>query len=197
MNMLFIIGDVWVAMATILAVIITGGITIWQVKKSNDAALKRLETQHRNTIDKMYAETQVLKKRKYNDQTLEALQKCWGLLVYTTNNENEKSIISYIDEKDDSNQKKRVYFFNKANIDEYIRALRSTFYVNGWGLYLTSELKRHLFDYERLVWKLKSAGQNNPENIERILKNKLVEEMYDLHQKLLATIRKNMNDIYN
>ena len=68
-------GSLFVAMATVAAMVITGIFTLWQVRK-----------QHRESLRRMREESIVLKQRTCNDKRLEALQHCWGILIYTTDN---------------------------------------------------------------------------------------------------------------
>jgi predicted PurR-regulated permease PerM len=61
-------GDAYVAIATVIAVIITGIIsfliTKWQVKKQGKDTIQQLNTQYQNALRQMQAETPVLLKRK-------------------------------------------------------------------------------------------------------------------------------------
>jgi hypothetical protein len=176
-----------VAAATIVAVFIAGLITLlitlWQVRK-----------QYKDRIRQMREETIVLKHRKHNDQTLEALQHCWGLLIYTTNNENEKAIITYTVDK---STKEKTYFFHKSNINEFINDLRRFFYIDGWGLYLSKELKELLFGYERIIWGLKLSGEAIPEEVQQIKKAKVAEQLFEQHLQLINAIKHDMQKIYD
>jgi hypothetical protein len=177
-------GDSLVTITSMAAVLITGLFTLWQVRK-----------QHNNSIRQMREETVVLKHRKRNDQTLEALQRCWGLLIYTTNNENEKAIITYTVEKT-AGKKEKTYYFHKPNGDMFTNELRRFFYTEGWGLYLSKELKKLLFDYERMIWRLKLSGEALPEDVQQIKKSKIAEELFETHQQLISVIKQDMKKIY-
>ncbi|MDR2680499.1 MAG: hypothetical protein LBC47_06785, partial [Tannerella sp.] len=139
-------------------------------------------------------ESVVLKQRTRNDKTLEALQNCWGLLIYTTDNENDKAIVTY--EKPPGKDVK-TFYFHKSNIDAFINDLRRFFYAEGWGLYLSKELKELLFDYERIIWKLKLAGEKLPDEVQVIRNSKIAEELFELHQQLIVAIRQDAEKIYN
>jgi hypothetical protein len=178
-------GDLLVAIATVVAVIITGLVTLWQVRK-----------QHRDSIRQMREETSVLKYRKRNDQRLEALQHCWELLIYTTDNENKKSIITFKVERM-AGEEKKTYYFHKSNINAFIDDLRHFFYTEGWGLYLSKELKELLFGYERIVWGLKLSGEKSPEEVQQIRNDKVAEKLFEMHQQLIIVIKQDMNRIYN
>ena len=193
-------GDALVAIATITAVIITGIVTVWQVRKENKNTISQLEKQHKDSIRQMEAETQILKKRKQSDQTLEALQRCWGLLIYTTDNENEKTIITYTVEKTNINgtdEKKYTYYFHKSNIDSFIDSLRIFFYTDGWGLYLSKELKENLFGYERIIWGLKLCGEKAIEDKQQITNHNIAKSLFEIHNKLIKTLHQDMNSIYS
>jgi hypothetical protein len=174
-----------VTITAITVVIITGLFALWQVQK-----------QHKASIRQMREETVVLKHRRRNDQTLEALQRCWGLLIYTTSNENEKSIITYTVEKT-AGEKKKTYYFHKSNSNAFINGLRRFFYTEGWGLYLSKELKALLFGYERITWELKRSCETLPEEVQQIKNSKVAEELFELHQQLLSTIKQDMKSIYD
>jgi hypothetical protein len=180
-----ITGDMYVAIATIVAVVITGVFTLYQIRK-----------QHRDSIRHMREETVVLKHRRHNDKTLEALQRCWGLLIYTANNENEKAIITYKVEK--TNEKtEKIYFFHKSNINAFIEELRRVFYTEGWGLYLSKELKELLFGYERIIWGLKLSGEKLSEDMQQIRNVKMAEKLFDMHQQLISVIKQDTKKIYD
>jgi hypothetical protein len=192
-------GDIFVAVATVLAVIITGIITFfttrWQVKKQGKETIEQLEIQYRNTLLQMQAETSILIQRKQYDLTLKALQKCWGLLIFTTDNENQKSIITYTVEKTKENgQEKKIYtyYFDKTNIDLFIASLRTYFYEKGWGLYLSKELKEQLFGYERIVWGLKLSGEQLVDNKQKIENPKVAESLFAIHKNLIIILREDM-----
>lgn len=178
-------GYILTAIVQIIAVVIAGLFAFRQIRK-----------QHNASIRQMREETVVLKHRRRNDQTLEALQRCWGLLIYTTNNENEKSIITYTVEKT-VREKEKTYYFHKSNINAFINDLRRFFYTEGWGLYLSKELKALLFGYERLIWGLKRSDEASPEEVQQIENNRVAEELFELHQQLLNVIKQDMKSIYD
>ncbi|GHT45270.1 hypothetical protein FACS189440_00940 [Bacteroidia bacterium] len=195
-------GDIFVAIATVLAVVITGiisfFITRWQVKKQGKETIEQLELQYQNTLRRMQVETSVLIKRKQYDLTLKALQKCWGLLIYTTDNENQKSIITYTVEKTKENGQEKnnyIYYFNKTNIDSFIESLRNYFYEKGWGLYLSKELKEQLFGYERILWGLKLRGEKLDDNKQKIENPQVAESLFEIHKNLIVILREDMFDI--
>jgi hypothetical protein len=195
-------GDSFVALATVVAVVLTGiisfFITKWQVAKQGKETVLQLNMQYQHTIRQMQEETQILLKRKRYDLTLDALQKCWGLLVYTTDGENQKSIITYTVEKvmnDGQQTKKYTYYFNKANIDLFIESLRTFFYIDGWGLYLSKELKDELFRYQYIIWGFKLSAKNLPDNIQKINKPEIAKALFDIHKKLIQTIKADIEKI--
>jgi hypothetical protein len=127
------------------------------------------------------------------------LQKCWGLLVYTTDNENSKSIITYTVEKSQSAGKETkiyTYYFSRSNIDQFIEHLRKYFYEGGWGLYLSKELKEQLFGYERIIWGLKLSGEQSTDDKQKIKNPKVATSLFELHKQMILIIRKDMANIY-
>jgi hypothetical protein len=179
-------GDLFVPITAIAAVVIIWIFTLWQVK-----------IQHRERIRQMKEKTVVLKHKTCNDKRLEALQRCWGMLIYTADRKNAQSIITYTIEKDDERERKvKTYFFHKSNIDAFINSLCSFFYAEGWGVYLSEELKELLFAYEHIVWRLKLAARRSPEEVQTLRNHKVAEDLFDLHQQLTVAIRQDMEMMY-
>jgi hypothetical protein len=174
-------GDMLVAIATVAAVVITGLFTLWQIRK-----------QHWDSIRQMREETIVLKHRKYNDQTLEALQRCWGLLIYTTDNENEKAIITYTGKTEE-----KKYYFHLSNINDFTNDLRRFFYGEGWGLYLSKEIKEQLFGYERIIWGLKLSGERTSDDVQQIKNTKVAEKLFAMHHQLIIAIKQELKKMYD
>lgn len=199
-------GDIWVAIATVAAVIITGGfsffVTRWQVRKESKNTLDQIERQYKNVLRQLRAETDVLKYRKLNEQKLEALQRCWGLLIYTTDAENEKSILTYKEIQRRENHQtiveKTEYFFNKALISEFINRLYEFYYKEGWGMYLSGELKNLLFQYEYKIDTLKRPDDDkgNTENIVKFKNTSIARFLIELHEQIAARVQKEMIEFY-
>ncbi|MDR2496325.1 MAG: hypothetical protein LBD21_04280 [Tannerellaceae bacterium] len=200
-------GDIWGAIAAVTAVIITGiisfFITRWQVRKENKNTLCQMERQYENVLRQLRAETEVLKYRRLNAQKLDALQRCWGLLIYTTNAENEKSILTYKvvvlrNEKDQTKVEKTEYFFNRELICEFINRLYEFYYKEGWGMYLSDELKELLFQYEFKIDGLKRPEDDN-DNTESIVKFKsksIARFLITLHEQIAEKLQKEMLEFY-
>ena len=192
-------GDLWVAIATVAAVIITGGfsffVTRWQVRKESKNTLYQMERQYKNVLRQLRAETDVLKYRKLNEQKLEALQRCWGLLIYTTDAENEKSILTY---KENYQMDKTEYFFNRKLIGEFINRLYEFYYKEGWGMYLSGELKDLLFQYEYKIDTLKRPedDKGNTENIVKFKNTSIARLLIELHGRIAARVQKEMIEFY-
>jgi hypothetical protein len=171
-------------------------VAILSVFISGIFAMRQIQKQYQNTIKQMREETVVLKHRKRHDRTLEALQRCWGLLVYTTDNENEQAIITYTVDKTEGKNVK-TYYFHKSNINDFIANLRRFFYTDGWGLYLSKELKELLFSYERIIWGLKLPGETSPDDTQQIRNAKVAEKLFEIHRQLINVIKQDMKKIYD
>ena len=89
------------------------------------------------------------------------------------------------------------YYFHKSNIEAFIDSLCCFFYKEGWGLYLSKELKELLFVYERTIWKLKLAGEKSEDEVQPIMNFRFAEELFELHQKLIIAIKQDMKKICN
>jgi hypothetical protein len=204
----------YAAIIPVFAVFATGVISFftmrWQVKKENKNTLRQQEEQYKNVVRQMREETSVLKYRKLNAQKLEALQRCWGLLVYSTGQENDKSILTYSEIQRRENRatiaERTDYFFSKKRIDEFLNALQQLYFVDGWGLYLSDELKNLLFEYRSKLFGLKlkekrkeseSAGESAGESesagdIVRFKNTYIAKELLALHDRIAAALQKEM-----
>jgi hypothetical protein len=199
-------GDVWLAIATVAAVIITGGfsffVTRWQVRKESKNTLYQMEKQYANVVRQLRAETDVLKYRKLNEQKLEALQRCWGLLRYTTNAENDKSILTYKEIQHRENHQtiveKTDYFFNRELIGEFVNRLYAFYYKEGWGMYLSDELKTLLFEYEYKIDTLKRPEdeKENPEKVVKLKNASIASYLIKLHEQIAARLQTEMVVFY-
>jgi hypothetical protein len=199
-------GDIWLAIATVAAVIITGGfsffVTRWQVRKESKNTLYQMEKQYETVLRQLRAETDVLKYRKLNEQKLEALQRCWGLLRYTTNAENDKSILTYKEIQHKENHQtvvdRRDYFFNRELIGEFVNRLYAFYYKEGWGMYLSDDLKDLLFKYEYKIDTLKRPEdeKENPEKVVKIKNASIASYLIKLHEDISARLQKEMVAFY-
>jgi uncharacterized protein YneF (UPF0154 family) len=198
-------GVVFVVVTTILAVIVTGVISFFitrrQVKKQGMEIRKQLEVQYRNITRQVQAEAPVPLKQKQCDLTLEALQKYWGLLIYTTDSENPKSIVTYTvdkERKDGLEIRNHTYYFNRSNIERFFESSHKYFYEEGWGLYLSRDLKEKLFEYERKLWGLKVDGEKSgDENVQQIKSPGFAKHLYKLHDEMILVLQKDMKNLYD
>ncbi|MDR2120741.1 MAG: hypothetical protein LBP64_07680 [Tannerella sp.] len=197
--------DLYVAIATIAAVFISGAIsvfiTLYQVKKENKNTLKQLDKQYQNTIRQMREETNILKYRKLNEQKLEALQRCWGLLIYSTDLENSKSIITYNEIQRRENRQtiveKKEYFFNKAQIDEFIDTLQQFYFADGWGMYLSDELKTLLFEYRNILFGIRLKEIEGENNVVKFKNSHTAVNLLELHNNMANMLRLEMITFFN
>jgi hypothetical protein len=198
-------GDLYVAIATVAAVIVTGAIsffiTRWQVRKENKNTLRQLEKQHLDALRQMREETNALKCRKLNEQKLEALQRCWGLLIYSTDLENDKSIITYEEIQHRENRQtivdKTNYFFNKERISDFINVLQQFYFTDGWGMYLSDELKGLLFEYRNKLFNIRLGAKEKEDNIVKFKNSYLAEELLKLHNNIASVLQKEMTVFFN
>jgi hypothetical protein len=197
-------GDLSIAKVAV-EVIITGVVSFiiirWQVRKENKNVLRQLDEQHKNAIRQMREETSVLKYRKLNAQKLEALQRCWGLLIYSTKLESKQSIITYNEiqrrENKETIAEKTEYFFSKKQIDEFINALQQFYFTDGWGMYLSDELTNLLFEYRNLLFGLKLKENESADDVVKFKNSHIAEKLLALHDSIVSALQKEMMIYFN
>ncbi len=155
------------AMVTIVAVLGTAYLAYkYGIKKMRKEALHKLESE------------------KYN-RILDSLQECWKLLVYTTQTENEKCIITFEKDKD----KSKTYFLNTKNAEEFLHALTAYFYSSGLGLFLPKVFKPLLFEYRSIIFGFLLATKNSEENKIEIMNLKMTKRLSEIHSQLHTNLR--------
>jgi hypothetical protein len=198
-------GDLYVALVTVIAVLVTGIISFLiirrQVRNENKNTLRRLKEQYNNVIRQIREETNVMKYRKLNEQKIEALQRCWGLLIYSTKLGNNKSIIICNEVQQKENKEKTVekteYFFSKKQIDEFINALQQFYFIDGWGMYLSDELKNLLFEYRSRLFNLKLTESENENDIVKFKNSRIATALLKWHSCIVNVLQKEMMIYFN
>ncbi|MDY6206331.1 MAG: CRISPR-associated protein Csx28 [Prevotella sp.] len=130
-----------------------------------------------------------LERSKYN-AVLQAHQSIYRLLKYTTDTENEDSILRW--EAVKGNKSEKTYYFRKEKIKLFLRELTHEFYEKGNGLYLSKEVNELLFNYRGIVFGLLLASKGETEDAVKINKEETAKAMIRIHQELSIQIRKDI-----
>ncbi len=147
---------------------------------------------YRYALKKLKKETPVLIQRELYSKHINALQDLWGLLQYTTDNENAKSILRYeIPQGKDSNN--RTWFFIIENGEKCREEIVKLFYNKGVGLFLSKEIKELIFEYDRQLYGFLLREKDNQENKVQIKNNKLAERMQKIHQEIAKQLKQEVN----
>lgn len=144
---------------------------------------------YRFALKQIRKETTLLIEREKYTRVLNALQECWKLLAYTTDTENEKTIITFVNDK----ETKKKYFGNLKNCREYIVNLSQYFYGSGSGLYLPSELRRLLFEYRSIVYGFLLSCKEKKSDTMEIQNTEMVSRMLKIHQSVVELLRVELN----
>lgn len=121
---------------------------------------------------------------KYNKK-LEALEYCWKLLRYTTDTENSKSILVW----EKVAGKKKQYYIQPHNAQEFLEQLPEMFYSSGYGLYLSKEIKEQLFTYRSNIYGIMLKEKDSKEEKITIQNTNLVEILLLVHNELNRLLR--------
>ncbi len=132
--------------------------------------------------------SQNVQKEKYS-KIMEACQSCWKLLAYTTDTQNDKSIITWTK---DPKTKAKTYFFNQNLAQEFIDNLAAFFYGEGKGLFLPDAPRPLLFEYRSILFGLLLSTKGKEENTIKIENPDLIERLIQIHQELIRVLRAEM-----
>lgn len=160
-----------------------------QLKKSHELTLKQMQSQHELILKQFKDETPLIIEREKYNKVLDSLQECWKLLVFMTDTENDKAIITWVQAPD----KSKIYYGSISNAKAFLEDLPKFFYTKGSGLYIPSDIKALLFEYRGILYGLLQATNDNNigNNIE--LKNELmVKHMFDIHKELIKLLHEKM-----
>jgi hypothetical protein len=125
-----------------------------------------------------------LEQLKYQ-RKLVALEGCWKLIAYTTDTENEKSIITWEQLKG----KEKAYCLNVPNAKGFINELANFNYGSGLGIYLSKAVKEQLFEYRSMVYGFLLKEKDNQSNTIKIEKTELAAKMISIHQALVTQLK--------
>jgi hypothetical protein len=119
------------------------------------------------------------------ERTLEALENCWKLLIYTTDTENEKCIITWEQQK--GNPKK--YYLNTLHAKEFIKSLADFHYNSGLGIYLSKEIKELIFQYRSIIYGFLLKERDNENGKVEVKNNEMAASLIKIHQELLKQLQ--------
>lgn len=131
--------------------------------------------------------TELLLREKYS-RKLNVLQACYKLMRYTTDTENESSVIVF-----EKNGKEVKYFFRMSNIDKFLEEIPNIFYGESVGLYLPSEIKEKLFEYRSIVFGLKLKEKNNNSDKIEFTNDDTRKRLVELHQGIINELREQLD----
>lgn len=117
--------------------------------------------------------------------TLSALQAFWKLLAYTTDTENEKSILRWKLNKGDG----KTCFLRKKNAHDYVVALAQTFYSEGHGLFLPKAIRAPFFEYRSILYGVLLKTKDEPGEEVTLENASMVKRLLELHHEMTVALR--------
>jgi hypothetical protein len=144
---------------------------------------------YRYAIRQMKKETHIQIEREKYKRTMDALQDCWKLLAFMTTTENEKSILTWQQNPDQT----KTYFLNKANAQGFIDGLASFFYGTGLGLYLPQNIRPLLFEYRGVLYGFLLKESNNPSPKIVVNNPEMITKMTSIYDDLVKKLREELN----
>ncbi len=142
------------------------------------------------SIRRLNIETNVGIRRKKYELVLSSLQECWKLLAYTTEVENEKSILVYTQQKQE-----KIYYLRKTNAEAFIKGLSLYFYGSGLGLFLPKSIRPLLFEYRHTVYGLLLKYKNEGEDNVKLENDEMVKRFLAIHAELVLQIRAEIDSV--
>jgi len=133
-----------------------------------------------------------LERIKY-ERKLAAIEACWKLLAYTTDTENDNSVLIWEQYRED---KTKAFYINTENAGEFIKRLAAFFYGSGLGIYLSQDTKKLLFEYRGNLFGFLLSVKNSNEKLIRIKKVQMHQRMVAIHQELILRL-KNETEVIN
>jgi hypothetical protein len=127
-----------------------------------------------------------IEKIKY-EAILKAHIRCFSLLAYLTETENELSIFTWVKDK---NTGVINYFVDGNNHKLFIKQLRIIFYDEGNGIYLSKEVLDSLFKCRSILYGLSLSTKDKTETKTSVKNDNMPKEIFDLCVKMNLAIRK-------
>ena len=145
---------------------------------------------YRYAIKKLRKESlENIERAKY-EAILKAHQSIYKLLRFTTDTENDDSILVWEQPKGGG---EKTYYFRQANIRKFIKELTEEIYNKGNGIFLSKEVMSLIFEYRSLVYGLLLTSKDKPGETIEIKNEKLAKRMLEIHQSLSIQIRRAVN----
>ena len=145
---------------------------------------------YRYAIKKLRKESfENIERAKY-EAILKAHQSIYKLLRFTTDTENDDSILVWEQPKGSG---EKTYYFRQANIRKFIKELTEEIYNKGNGIFLSKEVMPLIFEYRSLVYGLLLTAKENPDETIEIKNEELAKRMIEIHQSLSTKIRETIN----
>jgi len=127
-----------------------------------------------------------LERIKY-ERKLSAIEECWKLLAFTTDTENDNTILIWEQNKED---KTKTYSINVENARQFIKKLTACFYGTGLGIYLSLEIKQLLFEYRGIIYSFLLSVRNKKDKLIEVDNEKMYKRMIAIHQDLIDKLKK-------
>ncbi len=165
--------EMWVAIANVSATLFVGVAAILSARYAYRYAVKKLSEENRAALE--------LEKYK---SIIQAHERCWSLVSYTSEAENRNSIITW---KKIANEE-ITYIFNPENCHRFMNELTSIFYEEGHGMYFSNGVKDPLFHNRTVLYSLLIKSEGASHSFE--LKNKeMVKAVFQRTEELRIAIK--------
>ncbi len=127
-----------------------------------------------------------IEKLKY-EAILKANVRCFSLLAYLSETENELSVFTWVQDKQ---TKEKEYFVNVKNYELFMQQLRIIFYDEGNGIYLSKEVLTDLFKCRSILYGFTLSTKDGTELKVKVKKVEMSKEIFNLCTQINESIRK-------
>jgi hypothetical protein len=75
--------------------------------------------------------------------------------------------------------------------------MQQLYFTDGWGMYLSDELKNLLFEYRDLLFGLKLKENESADDVVKFKNSHIAKELIRLHDSIVSALQKEMTIYFN
>lgn len=141
---------------------------------------------YRYAVRKLTDENAASIERKKYEAILRANERCWSLLMYTSETENACSIFTWIRSE---STKEDSFYFHPDHCEMFFNALRVVYYEEGNGIYLDRRVTASLFEIRNILYGLRMKTLKENEGKVLISNHDLAKRVFSLTNQCREEIR--------
>jgi hypothetical protein len=134
-------------------------------------------------------EPEYLLKQASFTSKIEACKAAWGLLIYMSDKENDKTVIV---KRDDG------YYLRREQAIDYFKALPAVFYEQGHGLFLPQAVRDGLYGFRGQIYQVLDAERvkgNIESEMVKIEQNKIIEFVEATRKAISDVLKESINEV--